>query len=50
MKGKIELNLKIFTRIFLGHGKCVSYVKSKGVPILLLGGGGYTLRNIPSIS
>lgn len=30
-----------------GHGDCVKYVKSFGVPILLLGGGGYTLRNIP---
>jgi len=30
-----------------GHGECVRYVKSKGVPVMLLGGGGYTLRNIP---
>ena len=29
-----------------GHGDCVKYVKSFGVPVLLLGGGGYTLRNI----
>lgn len=30
-----------------GHGSCVEYVKAKGTPILLLGGGGYTLRNVP---
>ena len=30
-----------------GHGDCVKYVKSYGVPIILVGGGGYTLRNIP---
>ncbi len=30
-----------------GHGKCVEYIKSLGVPLLLVGGGGYTLRNIP---
>lgn len=30
-----------------GHADCVSYVKSFGVPTLVLGGGGYTLRNVP---
>lgn len=30
-----------------GHGACVEYIKKKGLPVLLLGGGGYTLRNIP---
>ena len=30
-----------------GHGACVDYVKGKGAPVLLLGGGGYTLRNVP---
>jgi histone deacetylase 1/2 len=30
-----------------GHGKCLDYVKSFGKPILAVGGGGYTLRNIP---
>ena len=28
------------------HGACVEYVKSKGVPLLVLGGGGYTPRNV----
>jgi len=29
-----------------GHGECVSYVKSFKIPTLVLGGGGYTLRNV----
>ena len=28
------------------HGECVSFVKRLGVPLLLLGGGGYTARNV----
>lgn len=28
-----------------GHANCVKFVKSFGVPTLLLGGGGYTMRN-----
>lgn len=30
-----------------GHGNCVKYIKSLNMPLLLLGGGGYTLRNVP---
>jgi histone deacetylase 1/2 len=30
-----------------GHADCVAYVKSFNVPTLVLGGGGYTLRNVP---
>jgi histone deacetylase 1/2 len=30
-----------------GHGKCLEYVKKFNVPLLILGGGGYTLRNVP---
>ena len=30
-----------------GHADCVSYVRSFNVPMLILGGGGYTLRNVP---
>lgn len=30
-----------------GHGKCVDYIKGKNVPMLVVGGGGYTLRNVP---
>ena len=29
-----------------GHGNCVDYVKKKGLPLLVLGGGGYTARNV----
>lgn len=30
-----------------GHAACVEYVKSKHIPVLAIGGGGYTLRNVP---
>ena len=30
-----------------GHGKAVEYIKSKNIPTIYLGGGGYTLRNVP---
>jgi len=29
-----------------GHGKCVEFMKKFNVPLMLLGGGGYTLRNV----
>ena len=29
-----------------GHGECVRFVQSFNVPLMLLGGGGYTLRNV----
>lgn len=29
-----------------GHGQCVDFFKSRDVPLLLLGGGGYTVRNV----
>ncbi|KAG9397574.1 Histone deacetylase superfamily [Carpediemonas membranifera] len=29
-----------------GHGECVDFVKSLGLPLMVLGGGGYTLRNV----
>lgn len=29
-----------------GHGECVMFVKELNVPTLILGGGGYTLRNV----
>ncbi|CAI6334922.1 unnamed protein product [Periconia digitata] len=29
-----------------GHANCVTYVKSFGVPVIVLGGGGYTMRNV----
>jgi histone deacetylase 1/2 len=30
-----------------GHADCVEYVRSFNIPMLVLGGGGYTLRNVP---
>jgi hypothetical protein len=30
-----------------GHGECVDFVRSFNLPTLVLGGGGYTLRNVP---
>ncbi|XP_061722578.1 histone deacetylase 3 [Cydia pomonella] len=29
-----------------GHGECVNFVKTLNVPTLVVGGGGYTLRNV----
>lgn len=29
-----------------GHGECVKFVKDLNIPLLVLGGGGYTLRNV----
>ncbi|KAJ3142020.1 Histone deacetylase 2 [Physocladia obscura] len=29
-----------------GHGRSVTFMKSFGVPLILLGGGGYTIRNV----
>jgi histone deacetylase 1/2 len=30
-----------------GHGNCVKYVRNLNLPLVILGGGGYTLRNVP---
>jgi len=38
--------LGCFNLTLKGHGKCVEFVKGFGVPVLLLGGGGYTIRNV----
>ncbi|XP_064626135.1 histone deacetylase 3-like isoform X2 [Lineus longissimus] len=29
-----------------GHGECVKFVKNLGLPTLILGGGGYTVKNV----
>jgi histone deacetylase 1/2 len=36
-----DLNLSIS-----GHGECLEFMKSFGVPLVLLGGGGYTIENV----
>lgn len=38
--------LGCFNLTIKGHARCVKYVKSFGVPTLVLGGGGYTIRNV----
>ncbi|RHY86553.1 hypothetical protein DYB35_002273, partial [Aphanomyces astaci] len=30
-----------------GHADCVAYIRTFNVPMLVVGGGGYTLRNVP---
>jgi len=38
--------LGCFNLSLKGHGECVEFVKSFGLPLLVLGGGGYTIRNV----
>ncbi|KAK2961274.1 putative Histone deacetylase 1 [Blattamonas nauphoetae] len=38
--------LGCFNLTLKGHGECVEFVKSFNIPLLLLGGGGYTVRNV----
>ena len=37
--GQFNINIK-------QHGECLSFVKKTGLPLLVLGGGGYTARNV----
>lgn len=39
--------LGCFNLSLKGHADCVDYVRSFHIPTLVLGGGGYTLRNVP---
>ena len=38
--------LDCFNLSIRGHAECVRYMRSFNVPLLLLGGGGYTIRNV----
>nr|KMM70012.1 histone deacetylase 2 [Coccidioides posadasii RMSCC 3488] len=38
--------LGCFNLSMRGHANCVKYVKSFGLPTMILGGGGYTMRNV----
>ncbi|CUS24979.1 LAQU0S23e00320g1_1 [Lachancea quebecensis] len=38
--------LGCFNLSMRGHANCVNYVKSFGIPMLVVGGGGYTMRNV----
>lgn len=42
------MQILLLTQIFsvLGHAKCVEVVKTFNLPLLMLGGGGYTIRNV----
>lgn len=38
--------LGCFNLTNVGHGNCVEHVKSFNIPLILLGGGGYTIENV----
>jgi len=38
--------LGCFNLTFKGHAECVRFVKNFGLPTLVVGGGGYTMRNV----
>ncbi|XP_067927813.1 probable histone deacetylase 1-B [Watersipora subatra] len=38
--------LGCFNLTLKGHGRCVEFMKRYNLPLLLLGGGGYTIRNV----
>ncbi|KAK3506649.1 hypothetical protein QTP70_012528 [Hemibagrus guttatus] len=38
--------LGCFNLTIRGHAKCVEYIKTFNLPLLMLGGGGYTIRNV----
>ncbi|KAK4336834.1 hypothetical protein RND71_043654 [Anisodus tanguticus] len=38
--------LGCFNLTLKGHGKCVEFIKKYNLPLLLVGGGGYTIRNV----
>lgn len=38
--------LGCFNLSMYGHANCVNYIKSFGLPLMILGGGGYTMRNV----
>ena len=40
------LSVTLFFWFAPGHAKCVEYMKSFNLPLLMLGGGGYTIRNV----
>lgn len=38
--------LGCFNLSIAAHGECVRFIKSFGLPLMVLGGGGYTIRNV----
>lgn len=41
--------LGCFNLSHVGHGECVKFVKSFNIPLILLGGGGYTIENVAKV-
>jgi acetoin utilization deacetylase AcuC-like enzyme len=41
-----ELQRSVSPHQYPGHANCVKFVKSFNKPLLMLGGGGYTMRNV----
>ncbi|KXS16811.1 histone deacetylase [Gonapodya prolifera JEL478] len=41
--------LGCFNLTLRGHGQCVEFIKSLGLPLVVLGGGGYTMRNVARV-
>lgn len=37
--GKFNLSIK-------GHGSCLRHILNKGIKVIMLGGGGYTINNV----
>ncbi len=52
MHSPLQAQSHLFSRLgcfnlsIKGHGECVDYVKKFKIPTLVLGGGGYTVRNV----
>ena len=44
-----SLVVSFFMEMNIGHGDCVRFVKSFGLPTIVIGGGGYTIRNVASL-
>lgn len=40
------IRLIVGVNTYAGHADCVKFVQSFNLPLLLLGGGGYTMRNV----
>ena len=41
--------LGVFNLSMKGHGEAVRHMKNYGLPIMFLGGGGYTLKNVARV-
>lgn len=41
-----SIGADVYLYCFPGHADCVSFVKSFDVPLIVVGGGGYTVRNV----